>query len=80
MLPKDMTTLVRLFIFLGILFLLSGGLLFLFGKFNLPLGRLPGDIRIEGKNGVFYFPLATCILVSLLLSGMLAFITRFWKK
>jgi hypothetical protein len=71
---------VRLFIFLGILFLLSGGLLFLFGKFNLPLGRLPGDIRIEGKNGVFYFPLATCILVSLLLSGMLAFITRFWKK
>jgi hypothetical protein len=54
--------------------------LFLFGKFNLPLGRLPGDIRIEGKNGVFYFPLATCILVSLLLSGMLAFITRFWKK
>jgi hypothetical protein len=75
-----MTTLVRLFIFLGILFLLSGGLLFLFGKFNLPLGRLPGDIRIEGKNGVFYFPLATCILVSLLLSGMLAFITRFWKK
>jgi hypothetical protein len=75
-----MTPLVRFFILLGILFLLSGGLLFLFGKFNLPLGHLPGDIRIEWKNGVFYFPLATCILVSLLLSGMLAFITRFWKK
>jgi len=32
------------------------------------LGRLPGDIRIEGKNGSFYFPLATCLLLSLLLS------------
>jgi len=74
-----MTPLVRLVILLGILFLLTGGLLFLLGKFNLPLGRLPGDIRIEGKNGVFYFPVATCILVSLLLSGILAFITRFWK-
>lgn len=75
-----MTPLVRLFIILGILFLLIGGLLFLLGKFNLVLGRLPGDIRIEGRNGVFYFPLATCILVSLLLSGILAFITHLWKK
>jgi len=32
------------------------------------LGRLPGDIRIEGKNGSFYLPLATCLLLSLLLS------------
>ena len=75
-----MTPLVRLFILLGILFLVIGGLLFLLGKFNLALGSLPGDIRIEGKNGVFYFPLATCILVSLLLSGILAFITHLWKK
>jgi uncharacterized membrane-anchored protein len=32
------------------------------------LGRLPGDIRIEGENYRFYFPLATCLLVSLLLT------------
>jgi hypothetical protein len=32
------------------------------------LGRLPGDIRIEGQNSRFYFPLATCLLLSLLLS------------
>lgn len=32
------------------------------------LGRLPGDIRIEGENFRFYFPLATCLLVSLLLT------------
>ena len=35
------------------------------------LGRLPGDIRIERENVRFYFPLATCILVSLLLTGIL---------
>lgn len=35
------------------------------------LGRLPGDIRIERENFRFYFPLATCVLVSLLLTGIL---------
>jgi hypothetical protein len=35
------------------------------------LGRLPGDIRIERENFRFYFPLMTCILVSLLLTGLL---------
>jgi hypothetical protein len=34
----------------------------------LPLGRLPGDIRIQGKNSSFYFPVATCLLVSVLIS------------
>lgn len=32
------------------------------------IGRLPGDIRIEGKHGSFYFPVVTCILVSVILS------------
>jgi hypothetical protein len=35
------------------------------------LGRLPGDIRIERENFRFYFPLTTCVLVSLLLAGIL---------
>lgn len=34
---------------------------------NFPLGRLPGDIRIERENFSFYFPITTCILISLLL-------------
>ncbi|WP_420576562.1 DUF2905 domain-containing protein [Ekhidna sp.] len=34
---------------------------------NVPLGRLPGDIRIERENFTFYFPITTCILISLLL-------------
>ncbi len=39
------------------------------GRLGNPLGRLPGDIRIEGKNGGgFYFPIVTCIVISAVLS------------
>jgi len=40
----------------------------LIGRTNLPLGRLPGDILYRGKNTTFYFPLATSILLSVILS------------
>jgi hypothetical protein len=45
-----------------------GALLWLGGKAGLPWGRLPGDIRIDGENFKFYFPLTTCILISLVLT------------
>jgi hypothetical protein len=64
----------------GLILLLMGAGVFLAGKLGVPLGRLPGDIRIEWENGVFYFPLTTCIILSLVLSGILALIARFWKK
>jgi hypothetical protein len=35
---------------------------------KLPLGRLPGDIRIEAESGGFYFPLVTCLVISVVLS------------
>lgn len=41
------------------------------------LGRLPGDIVIERDNFRFYFPLATCIVLSLLLTGVLWFVRYF---
>ena len=48
------------------------GLLVTLGdKLPIKLGRLPGDIRIEGKNGSFYFPVATCLLLSVLLSALM---------
>ncbi len=40
------------------------------------LGRLPGDIRVERPGGVFFFPLTTCILLSVALSGVLYLISR----
>lgn len=45
-----------------------GALLWLAGKAGIPLGRLPGDIRIEREGFKFYFPLATCLLISLVLT------------
>jgi len=43
-------------------------MLILAGKLNLPIGRLPGDIVMRGKNSTFYFPIMTSILLSVLLS------------
>ncbi|RYD64252.1 MAG: DUF2905 domain-containing protein [Verrucomicrobiaceae bacterium] len=42
------------------------------------LGRLPGDIRVEGERGGFYFPIVTCLLVSVVLSGVLALVRKFF--
>jgi hypothetical protein len=75
-----MQPIARIFILLGITFLVIGGLIFLLGKFNLPLGRLPGDIRIEGKQGSFYFPLTTCILISIVLTVLANLILRMLRK
>ncbi len=64
----------------GVILFLVGGGVYLAAKFGLPLGRLPGDIRIEGENGSFYFPLATSILVSVLLTIVLNIIIRLLRK
>lgn len=64
----------------GVVLFLIGGGAYLASKFGIPLGRLPGDIRIEGENGSFYFPLATSILVSVLLTIILNIISRFIQK
>ncbi len=60
-------------VILGLGIATIGGLLWLSGeKFtNLPLGRLPGDISIQKDNFSFYFPLGTCILLSIGLSGLI---------
>ncbi|MCS6993172.1 MAG: DUF2905 domain-containing protein [Anaerolineales bacterium] len=75
-----MESLGRFLMLAGILLFLAGGVLFLVGKFGLPLGRLPGDIRIEGPNGSFYFPLATSLLLSVLLTVLLNVLLRLFKK
>ena len=43
---------------------------------KLGLGRLPGDIRIETESGGFYFPIVTCIVLSVVLSLLLYFLRR----
>jgi hypothetical protein len=58
----------RILIFLGLVVVVVGVFFLLIGKTHLPLGRLPGDILYRGKNTTFYFPLATSILLSVILS------------
>lgn len=65
---------------IGLVLALIGGLIYLAARFHLPLGRLPGDIRIEGENFRFYFPLATSLLISLALTLIVNLIARLWKK
>jgi len=62
-------------IILGIIVIVIGGLLLLSGKISW-LGRLPGDILIQKKNFTFYFPLATSILLSLLLTLIFLLLRR----
>jgi hypothetical protein len=64
----------RALIAIGVVILLLGLLWPWLSK--LGLGRLPGDIRIETENSVFYFPVMTCIIISVVLSVVLSLIRK----
>jgi Protein of unknown function (DUF2905) len=65
----------KLLIVLGTAILLVG--ILLWSGFGAGwLGRLPGDIRIEREHSAFYFPIVTCLILSLLLSLLLSFFHR----
>ena len=63
-----MTDIGKMLLFFGLVLAAIGLVLVLAGRTNLPIGRLPGDIVYRGKNTTFYFPLATSILLSVVLS------------
>ena len=75
-----MESIARYFMLGGMILFLVGGGIFLASKFGIPLGRLPGDIRVEGENGSFYFPLTSSILISILLTIIFNIISRFLHK
>jgi len=67
----------RMLLVLGVALVVIGGIVMLLGRTGLPLGRLPGDIVYRGKNTTFYFPLATSVILSILLSLILFLVSRF---
>lgn len=71
-----MAELGKLLLVVGGVIVLAGFVLLLAGRLNLPIGRLPGDIVYRGKNTTVYFPLATSILLSIILSLVLWLINR----
>ena len=66
----------RILIMTGLVLLAAGVLVTLLAKLPIPLGRLPGDIRIQGKHGSFYFPIVTCLLLSAVISLIMWILRR----
>lgn len=65
----------KLLILFGLVLAASGGLLLLVGKIPF-IGRLPGDFTIQRENFTFYFPLASSIVISILLTLFFSLFTR----
>ena len=66
----------RMLILFGIVLVAAGLLLTLLDRLPIRLGRLPGDIVLRGRTSVFYFPLATSLLISLVLTLVLWLFSR----
>jgi hypothetical protein len=63
-------------IFVGVAIAIVGAVLYFSGRANLPIGRLPGDITYRKGHFTLYAPLATSILLSIILSLILYFLNR----
>jgi hypothetical protein len=72
----DMTSLARWLILAGLLLAGIGGMLWAVSRLGLPLGRLPGDFRFQSGGVTCFLPLASSILLSLLLTLVLNLIAR----
>jgi Protein of unknown function (DUF2905) len=73
----DLRELGRMFLTLGGVFLVAGGFFYFGRKLPFRLGRLPGDIVDQGERTTFYFPIATCIVLSVGLSLLFWLLSRF---
>jgi len=69
----------RILVVTGLFIAAIGLLIIVLSKTNIPIGRLPGDIVIHKKNFTFYLPLATSIILSVLLSLLFYIISRFHR-
>jgi hypothetical protein len=76
----DLSSLGKGIAALGVVLVVTGGLLWLLGRTDLPLGRLPGDIRIEGENMSCYVPIVAMIILSVVLTILLNIIIRLLNR
>ncbi len=77
-LPADIG---KILVILGCVVVVVGLLFMLGSKISwLGVGHLPGDIRYKGRNTTFYFPLATCILLSAVATLILWLISHFTRR
>jgi hypothetical protein len=69
----------KVLIVLGAILAVAGLVVMLLSRTHFPLGRLPGDFLYRGKNTTVYFPLATSVVVSVVLSIVLWLVSR-WRR
>lgn len=70
----------RLLIFAGVALIAGGVTVILLERAHLPLGRLPGDLLWRGKNTTIYFPIVTCVLLSLIGTLILWLVNRRYER
>jgi Protein of unknown function (DUF2905) len=68
----------KIIIGVGLLLVLVGGVVYLFGNKLHFIGNLPGDIRIEKENFSFYFPITTMLLLSLIVNVLIRVYKHFF--
>jgi hypothetical protein len=64
----------------GVVLVVVGAVVWLIENLGLPLGRLPSDIRMRGEGWSFSFPIATSIVVSVVLTVLLNLAIWFWRR
>jgi hypothetical protein len=69
----------KLLLVVGVVLIGAGALLMFGARLPFRLGRLPGDISYQGRHGSFYFPVVTCLLVSLALT-LISWIVNYFRR
>ena len=69
----------KVLLLFGIVLVGVGALLFFSGRLPFRLGRLPGDIAYQGRHGSFYFPIVTCVIISVALT-LLSWIVNSFRR
>ncbi|HUA99770.1 MAG TPA: DUF2905 domain-containing protein [Terracidiphilus sp.] len=72
-----MSELGRVILGVGLLLVLIGAVLMFAGRLGVPLGRLPGDVVYRGKHMTVFFPIVTCIVISIVASVLMYLFSRF---
>lgn len=76
----DLSLLARILALFGLILLLVAGLLLVLDRLNLPLGDLPGDIRIQSRNFTCAFPIVTSLVISIVVTILLNLVLYVLKK